>query len=522
MSAETTWPTGRELRRLTRAATEFHTGGNVMDLISEVYSVLLSVVISLAVAVGAVQGLNAEFTPGPQRTSVDPTWLALVAALMLVGGLVGLAGRLGPIGMGGGQAAWWLPAPVDRRTLLQPRARVIALLGAAVGAAGGLLIAFLATREPGPALAWVVGIFTLIGVVIVLSVAAGQVRLGNNRARRLRASILIGDVLIALAPVLGLVVVVTQPPAITLPAGAVGIGLVAVLAATAGVLLWRVDTGLDELAGRELRARGAVSAYAAGAVTSMDTRELGRALTVSTAVDQRRGSVAMRWVRGPVSAIVTGDALVLARTPRHAIQIVAAGAFALLAVLAGWTTGVNLVVLLMGAYVAAMATAEGARRAEMAPVLDRHFPYDARDVRRVRVILPTLVMVVWCAVVFGVWGAMHGDAPGWILMGVVCAPTFGAGVIRAAYRKQPDWTKPLVTGPMGPVPPGVLGAFARGPDLVVFCLIPLIIAVIALGPTPLLMTVQLLTSALAVVIATYVGDQKRPDGQAQGAPGRRS
>ena len=508
-AVESSWPSGRDLRRLTRDATDAHTGGSIMEIFSEVYSVIFSAAIALAVALGAVQGLNATLTPAPGVTSIDPSWLAVVAGLIIVGSIVALAGRLGPIGMGGGQASWWLPTPTDRRTLLRPRAALIPLLGAVFGAAGGLLIVYLALPEPGSALGWSVALFALLGAGLSLAVAAGQVHQGNRRARRLRPAVLLGDALMALAPVLGLLVVVVRPGPLAVPHGGVAVGAIAVLAIAVVVLLWRVGTGLDEVSGRELRSRGAVSAYAAGAVMSMDTRELGRALTVSTAPDQRRGSANLGWVRGPVSAIVTGDALVLARSPRHAIQIVVAGCLPLVAVLAGWPTWINLVALIAGAYFAAMATAEGARRAEMAPVLDRHFPLEATEVRRVRAIFPAAVMVLWCAAVFAAWGAAQGDHLGWLVMGVVCAPTFSAGVVRAAYRKPPDWTKPLVTGPMGPVAPGVMTAFARGPDLVVFCLIPLLIAVLALGPTPTLIAAQLATGALALAIATHVSEEKK-------------
>ncbi|TDE95767.1 hypothetical protein EXU48_05740 [Occultella glacieicola] len=504
------WPNGRQLRSLTRDATDAHTGGSYFEVISEVYSVVFSAAIALAIALGAVQGLNATLTPGPEVHTLDPTWLAVVTTLIVAGAIVGLAGRIGPVGMGGGQAVWWLPTPADRRGLLRPRSVLVPIMGAAVGAAGGLLIGFLALGEPGPALGSIVVLSTLGGAALALAAAAGQVQLGNKRARRVRPAALIGDILMAAGPVLGLAVVFVRPPPLMMPTGTVAVVAIAVLAVLVVALLVRVDTGLNAISGRELRARGAVSAYAAGAVTSMDTRELGRALSGSTAPDQRRRSARMAWVRGPVSAIVTGDALVLSRSPRHLIQIVVAASLALMALLAGWPTWVNVTTLLLGGYLAAMATAESARRAEMAPVLDRFFPISAFDVRRVRIILPGVIMVLWSAGVFAVWGATHGNLPGWIALGVIAAPTFAAGVVRAAYRKPPDWTKPLVTGPMGPVPPGVLLAFARGPDLVVICLIPTLIALIAFGPTFVLVWLQAATSAIAFAIATHVKDEKKP------------
>ncbi|QOR69481.1 hypothetical protein IM660_12365 [Ruania alkalisoli] len=503
------WPTGSQLRRLTRDATEAHTGGSFMEAIAEVYSVLFSMVIALAVALGAVQALNATLSTGPEQATLDPTWLSIVATLIVVGGIIGLAARLGPIGMGGGRATWWLTAPADRRGLLRPRFVLVPVLGGSVGAAGGALAMFLADGT-GTQILWGVGAFAAGGALLAMATTAGQVLRGNRKERRVRPAVLVGDLLMAAGPVVGIVVALIRPPAPQVQNFTAWPVLVAVLAGLAVVLVWWAERNLEKIAGRELRARGAVSAYAGGAVTSMDTRELGRALSVVTAPDSRRRSASFPWVRGPVSAIVTGDATVFWRSPRHVIQVFVAASLGLLPVLAGWPIWLNLASLVVGGYLAAMATGEGARRAEMAPVLDRHFPISAFDVRRVRAIVPLTVMILWCVPIFGLWGAAHGHLVGWLIFGLLCAPTFAAGVIRAAYRKPPDWNKPLVNGPAGPVAPGVMLAFARGPDLVVLALIPLVIAAIAIGPAPILMMLQLSTSALGFVVATRVKDETKP------------
>ncbi|SEE26642.1 DUF6297 family protein [Ruania alba] len=503
------WPSGRELRRLTRTATEAHTGGSASEAISEIYSVLFSMAIALAIAMGAVQALNATLNTGPEAATLDPLWLAVVTVLIVTGGIVGLAGRLGPVGMGGGQATWWLTTPADRRGLLRPRFVLVPVLGGAVGAAGGAMAMFLALGMD-PTVGWGTGAFAAAGAVLALGTAAGQVLLGNRKARRLRPAIVIGDVLMAAGPVLGAVVAVVRPPAPALAGFSGWPVILAVGVVAAIVLTWWAERSLERISGRELRARGAISAYAGGAVTSLDTRELGRALSVTTAPDTRRRSVTFAWVRGPVSAIVTSDATVFVRSPRHVIQVLVAACLALLPTLAGWPLALNVAALVLGGALAAMATGESARRAEMAPVLDRHFPISAFDVRKVRALWPLAVMVLWCVPIFAIWGAAHGTALGWAIMGALCAPTFAAGTLRAAYRKPPDWDKPLIHGPMGPVAPGVMLAFARGPDLVVLCLIPLLIGALAVGPAPLILTAQLATSSLGLLVATRVKDEKKP------------
>src|SRR5690606_39348799 len=78
------------------------------------------------------------------------------------------------------------------------------------------------------------------------------------------------------------------------------------------------------------------TAYAAGAVTSLDTRELGRALTITAQRDARSRSVDLAWVRGPVSALVTGDAVLTLRSRRHVIAVVVWALVPVVVTLAGW------------------------------------------------------------------------------------------------------------------------------------------------------------------------------------------
>lgn len=499
---EESWPSGRQLRKLTRAATEAHTGGHMGELVSEVYSVLFSSVIAVVMVLGAVQGLNASLHPGPEAATVDPSWLAVVVALVVIGAVIGLAGRLGPIGMGGAQALWWLTAPADRRTLLRPRLVLLPVVGALVGLVGGLLVGFLGFGAFGPKLLWITVDFMLGGAVLVLVVATGQVRAGAGGTGRMRPAVLIGDVLTAAGPLAALALVLLRPEPIAVDWAHLGPVIAGLLAGVLLADLWWLDRSLEQISGRELRARGSVATYASGAVTSMDTRELGRALNVNTAKDARRRSAPMLGARGPVTAILVGDATVLARTPRHLIQIAVGLCVALLGLAAGWPVVTNVVLLLAGGVLTAMATGEGARRAEMAPVLDRHFPIAGAEVRRARVLLPMVVMVPWALVVFGLWGWVHGALVPYLLLGLVTGPVFAAGVLRAAYRKPPDWSKPLVPGPFGPMAPGVIAAFARGPDIVVLCAVPMIVAVVALGILPIVLAVQLGTSLIALAIAT--------------------
>ncbi len=510
MSAGTTspssTPSGRDLRRLTRQAMQSHGGGSMSELVGEVYTIAFSLVVVVLMVIGATEMLNATLRPTTAQASLDPSWLAVVAALALIGGAVGLAGRLGPLGVGGGQAAWWLPTPVDRRGLLRPRLLVSAVVAALVGALVGMLAGVLA-GEQGAALAFAAGVGAGGGALGVLVVARGQV---SGLGRSVHPAVTLGDTLVVAAPLVALGAAVLRPaPLATAASSVLAIAVVVLVVATAVVLL-DTDRRLDGISGAELRARGAVTAYAAGAVTALDTRELGRALTITTQRDSRRRSGSFAWVRGPVSALVTGDALVTLRSRRHVIQVVVTAVVPIVVTLSGWPAWATLVGFVAAGYAAALATAEGARRAEMAPVLDRAFPIAANQVRRARAVWPIAVMAVWGAVTIGLWAHLSGLAiVPWVLLGAVAAPSLAAGAIRGAYRQPTDWSKPLVSNPMGPpIPPGLFGMIAKGPDVAIIGLVPLILGMVAVASPVTLFPWQAVATLIMLAIACRVPDPK--------------
>ena len=233
-------------------------------------------------------------------------------------------------------------------------------------------------------------------------------------------------------------------------------------------------------------------------------RALGRVLTDRVARQRRRRSWRMRLVRGPGSAIVAADLAVLVRSPRHLVQVVVAALLPALVVttpqLAG-TVGL-LVAIVGGGYVAMLATGEGARRAEMAPVLDRLLPLGAEQVRRLRLVVPGAVMLVWAVVAFGTVGLWRGDLALWIALGLVTTPVWAGGALRTAYRPAPDWGGNLVSTPMGALPTGVAAVLARGPDVVVLGLVPAIIALVIGSVPPALLVAQVATSAIAARVGS--------------------
>ncbi|GAB2599809.1 DUF6297 family protein [Pseudactinotalea suaedae] len=515
--AEVTPLTGRDLRRLTRAATESHGGGAIGDVVGEVYTFVFSLLVAAAMAFGASQMLSARLRSSTADVVLDPAWLGIAAGVVATGAAISLAGRLGPVGLGGGQAAWLLPTPVDRRGLLRPRLTVVTVIAAALGLGIGALAGTMAGAS-GADIGFAAALGGTIGLTAVLAVARTQVS-GSGRAAH--PAVAIGEGLVVAAPLLAIALVLLRPAAPAPLSPQVATVAAAVLLVVAVFLHVSTERHLDDISGAQIRARGAVTAYAAGAVTSLDTRELGRALSITSQPDARRRSRSFGWVRGPVTALVSGDALVTLRSRRHVIAVLVWAVVPIVVTLAGWASWTTLVGVLVAGYASALALAEGARRAEMAPVLDRAFPIAAEQIRRIRLIWPGGVMLLWTVVTVGSWAWLTGlDISPWLPLAAAAGPVFAAGAIRGAYRKPADWSKPLVANPMGPpIPPGLFGMIAKGPDIVVICLVPLILGIVAVASPVTLLPWQLAATLIAIAIGVHVPNPQGAFAQAMAAQG---
>ncbi|GIG39686.1 DUF6297 family protein [Cellulomonas phragmiteti] len=498
-------PSARSIRRFTAQAARSRAGASIGSLLTDVYTTVTSVVISVLIVLGVVQQLGDSLPPAPPVHAPGGLSLPMLVALVLLaaaGALLSTAGRLGPVGAEGAQAAWWLPLPVDRRALLRPAALRVPVVAALAGAAVVVVLEAGLLTGGGAGLVRAGLLGALGAAVVVLGAAVAQTR-GVPRRRIALA----GDLALVAAPVLAALVVLAgrTPASLPSPSWPVVVGA-AVLASLLAVV---VDRRLGVLPGRTLREGGSVATQAVGAVVSLDSRELGRALSGGVAASARRRSSRLRTARGPATALVTADLVVLRRSVRHLVQVVVAAGLPVLATVVpqlASPVGV-LVAVLLGGWMASSASAEGARWAEVAPVLDRLLPLGDRTVRRLRMVVPGVVALAWSLVVFAAVGRWAGATLDWLLLAVVAAPVWAAAAVRAAYRPAPRWDKPLVATPAGALPTGVLQVIARGPDLVAFCLLPLWVA-IGLGTvTTWMVTAQVWLSVIAVMVASSTAEK---------------
>nr|WP_269329611.1 DUF6297 family protein [Kineosporia babensis] len=458
--------------------------------------------------------LTSQLAPGegPLRPSasggpgLDVGWIAVLPATAAVAAFIGLVVRLGPLSLSAAEAGWWLPMPVDRRSLLLSSALRWPAIGLVVGALAGTAVAF-AMPAGGLVMLGCAAFGAMLTVTLVIVAGLVQPRPEAGRALRWTA-----DAVATAVPVIGILLAVSgtrapQPGLLLLP--------IALLLTGAAVALWnRWDNNLADVQGRSLRHHGAVTDEALVAVLSLDTRSLGRALAVRTESPQRSRSSRMSWLARvprswrPHAALISADALLFARTVRQPAQVFLALALPGIGLLVPDPGPVSTVaMLLIGAYIASLATAEGIRRAQLSPGLDAALPIGQRIVRLSRLALPATVMSGWFLVITAVIGWRYGDPAAWLLLGLLTGPAWGAAALRAGYRPVTTFGGPLIYTPMGSLPPGLSASMMRGPDVALVGSVPIVVALILGHTPPLLFGLSVVLTAVAVLIALYDDSQ---------------
>ena len=190
------FPDGTELRRWARRRTRRHRRG-VWALVGDIYSGLLTIVVvgtilvpHLSRLVAARPSSSSQEVTGLGALDLDPGWLVLALTMMLLALGIGPLSRLGPLFLRPHEAAWWLPMPGDRGTLLVPVARVEYLITVTAGAVMGVLPALASAGGWGAAVAW--SVLIAAGTCLVLSeLITAQVQ-GRGVTRLRRFLILLG------------------------------------------------------------------------------------------------------------------------------------------------------------------------------------------------------------------------------------------------------------------------------------------------------------------------------------------
>lgn len=504
---------GAEIRDLTARVAASHRTAPRGTVLTDGLWLVTAAAIAVGLVVGAAGVVRDLVLGAPDDVAAPGLGLPVLRMLLLVAGFAlaaTMAARLGPVAVSGAGLRWWMPMPVDRTSLLS--VRLVRALGLwSVSGAAFVTLVTASTGVPVTLRSLTTSAVTgmLCGALVVTAVGLLQ-----HRRSVLAAIVVTGDLVLALTPVLGVMLVMTGAAD---PGGGKeaswdapwwgGGRAAAVVLGGAGCLLLagvrRWHRGLEGLGARTLTSATSVAEQAGTAMVSLDLRELGRALDGPGVQRPPRRPAGLRWVRGPVTALLAAEVLAVARNPVLIAQAVGLGALVVLAreipALAGGLG--HAVVLLAVGIRSAQLGAQGARAAEGSPVLDSLLPLSARATRSVRAVVPAAMALISCGLGCS---PLVLDDPRWLALLLAAAGCFGAGAVRGAYREPPQWSAPLLATPAGAVPTGALSMVTRGPDLAVAGALPLLVAVVAGTPAWGIVGMQVLFSGAALAASSVV------------------
>jgi hypothetical protein len=492
---------GTAIRRTTRRAAAARAETTLWTRIGDTLGTATSVGVGIAVVGGGLASLRKKIAATPltvHGAPLPPAFAAAVAAVLAVAGLLLVLDRLGPVSSTPAAAAWWLPLPADRRGLLA--GDLARTCGAVVGTALVLVIPVAFALPSSPTAG---GVLTSLGLAVALAGAA----VGGTALLQTRG---LGGRLGGLAGAVAVLAAVAAAVAGT--AGALGVRIpslshlpapplwtTAVVALVAALLLAGAFLGLQRLDAGRLRASGVTTQFATASFFSLDTRDLGRALSSRPRVPRR--SRRFRRVHGPVAALVARDLVVLARGRWQLGQLVTALAVPVLVARTAGLGDLPVAVWLgcvLGWSLVAIAAGHPGREAQAAPELDRLLPLSAVEVLRARLLVPVALSAVVCTATGLLIGLGTGAVALWALLGLAVAPGWAAAALRGAFRPEPDWAGTVMATPFGPSPVGVGARLVQGPDVGIVSSLPVLVALLRGAPTGELVAVQLL---LSVVLA---------------------
>ena len=443
-------PDGAALRTWVRRRTRRHLHG-VWALVGDVYSVLLTLIVVVTILapylrrmlVAQPGSVGAGALGDLATVGLDPGWgfLALIVLLAAVG--VGSLGRLGPLFLRPHEAAWWLPMPGDRASLLVPVARVEYLIAATVGAAAGVLPAVAAGGGWLAAIAWPA--LLSAGTCLVLTELI-KAQIHDRDVEPLRRRLIVAGVAAFLAGVV-----------LAFPSSLLGNTAVALLAgalAFLAVLGWRRARGsLGKVHDAALLAVVARSFGAHVSLLSLDTRALGRLLSPdpnrpADPSPLRAARIGSRLPRplGVLIAVAQADWILLRRQRRRLLQMGVGLAIAMLPLLSG-TVGAPLraVGYLIGGWIATLAVAEPARQAWFDGGPDASWPVAPWVVRAGHLLVPAVLMSAWSLLSLAPAIAALGATAAWKGLAIVVALALVSGwawagvALRSGYRAMHDF-----------------------------------------------------------------------------------
>ncbi|GAA3089756.1 hypothetical protein JOF29_007894 [Kribbella aluminosa] len=470
-------PSSRSLRRWMRTTRRKHADRSFGEIFEDVYLVLFTLAMAGATGGNVVRHLNSNAATCTSWTCGQVTsWIPWIVLPLLLATTLRVLLAIGPVSASRATGFWLLATPVNRASLLRPAYRLVIATVAVVGVLVGALIWALL----GAPVSHILEAAVLIGAALVCAAVATV--WAQQTVRRTWWTSRVADLLllVAVVPAVALavrpgltkrasmetIVLTFEDPH---PAGFGSSGAVLLLSALAVVVclasVFVMSRTLDRLGRISVIAGGELLAGLAGAASSLDVSMLGDVIAgrhwrLKGRVRSHRG----RGANG--AAIVQREFRRILRWPRRL-----AVAFALLVVPyavhgAGFHVLVPIAAAIAG-FIAVRPLLDGLRTACRSTGLVRALGWDLRDLRIVMAVVPAFTTVVWAACAYPAIGSAASTFA--VAAGII------SGTVRQASARPPSYAGPLVTSPMGAIPPGLFSQPARGFDLLVVCLAPVLL-----------------------------------------------
>lgn len=456
-------PRAGELRGQVREWRRGRAELNYWEIVSDAYIAIFAVLMLGSMAGNVVLNLrrlaDASCAGVCADTRALAPWLSALAVAALA---LGVARLLGPVFSPPAANTWLLSTPVDRGQLLRPGWwRTIALT------VGGVLVVLLAPAMLGGFSLATASVFVLTGAAASLACVAlaALSQLHQHPAARWLTWLVTGSLWVLLA-------LAADGRLGGLPAASQTVGIVVattvLLVATA--LTWRVHTALSSMSRRVLGQTEHLSPALSGALSSLDlglmydvllARRWGKGATVRSRRGGPRGWPALvhrdlrRALRAPQPfVILAGMALV----PYAAASADAGRPVVLATTLAGLLAGPPL--------------CAGLRVAVRTQGMARMLPFSTTMLRAAHVVVPaTALLTFGLATTWTLLPLLEVREA--LLVSLACGLSALAATLRWVTAQPPDYGKPMVSTPMGAVPPGVFASVFRGFDVWAITALPL-------------------------------------------------
>ena len=467
-------PSSRSLRRWMRTTRRQHADRSFWEIFEDIYLVVFTLLMAGATGGNVVRHLNSN-AAGCSSVGCHQltSWFPWIVVPLLLATTLRVLLAVGPVSASRATGFWLLATPVNRASLLRPAYRLVIATVAVVGMIVGALIWALLGAP-------VIEVFEAAVLIAATLVCAAVATVwAQQSTRRSTVALRIADLLlvVAVVPAVLLALRPAEKPVTTetlviyvydvSTPGPATQWLVAggALAVVAVVLVFLVSRTLDRLGRISVIAGGELLAGLAGAASSLDISMLGDVIAgrhwrLKGRVRSHRG----RGANG--AAIVQREFWRILRWPRRL-----AVAFGLLVVPyavhgAGFRVLVPIAAAIAG-FIAVRPLLDGLRTACRSTGLVRALGWDLRELRVVMAVVPAGVTIVWAACVYPAIGSAASTFA--VAAGII------SGTVRQASARPPSYAGPLVTSPMGAIPPGLFSQPARGFDLLVLCLAPVLL-----------------------------------------------